>query len=92
MGCWRPSIDSETLSEDPERVFLFVKDKISGMNGDEYVHTDKLSPCSFKQTVGVFGQSLRVSGRPQAAYQSLKAHWRRQLLRMPQGNRDGPGC
>ena len=35
MGSLRPTIDSETLSEDPKRVFQFVKDKISGMNGDE---------------------------------------------------------
>ena len=91
-GCLRPTIDSETLSKDPKRVFQFVKDKISGMNGDEYVPTDKLSPCSLKQTVGVFGKSLRVSGRPQAAHQSLKACLRCQLLRMPQGGRDGHGC
>ena len=82
----------KALSKDPKWVFQFVKDKISGVNGYEYVHTDKLSPWFLKQTVGVFGKSLRVSGGPQAAHQSLKAHWKRQLLRMPQGDRDGPGC
>ena len=92
VGSLRPTIDSETLSEDPKWVFQFVKDKISGMNGCEYVPTDKLSPCSHKKTVGVFGQSLRVSGRPQAAHWSPRAHWRRQLLSMPQDDRDGPGC
>ena len=55
------------------------------------VHTDQLSPCSLKQTVEVFGQSLGVS-QPQVAQQSLKVYRRCQLLRMPQGDRDGPGC
>ena len=31
----RPTIDIETLTKDPKRVVQFVKDKISGMNGDE---------------------------------------------------------
>ena len=91
VGSLRPTIDSETLSEDPKQVFKFVKDKISGMNGYEYVNTDQLSPCSLKQTVEVFGQSLGVS-QPQVAQQSLKVkvYRRCQLLRMPQGDRDGP--
>ena len=52
VGSLRPTIDSETLSEDPKWVFQFVKDKISGMNGCEYVPTDKLSPCSHKKNGG----------------------------------------
>ena len=43
-----------------------------------------LSLYMLKHTVGDFANSLRFSGWPQAAYQSLKAHWRCQLLRMPQ--------
>ena len=42
-------------------------------------------PHKPKHTFGVFAESLRVSGRPKGAHQSLKAHWRCQLLRMPPG-------
>ena len=45
VGCLRPDTDSETLNKDPKWVFQFEKDKISGVNGDEYVHTAKYSPC-----------------------------------------------
>ena len=44
VGSLRPTIDSETLSEDPKWVFQFVKDKIIVVNGDEYVETAKFSP------------------------------------------------
>ena len=92
VGCLRPTTHFETLRKDPEWVFQFVKDKISSLNEDKYVHTAKFSPCELKNVVGVFAQSLRVRCRPQAAYLSLKAHWRRKLLRMTWGDCDGPGC
>ena len=76
VGCLRSTTDSATLIKDPKLVFQFVKDKISSVNGDKYVHTAKSSPCELKHMVGVFIQSLRVSGRPQTAYHGLKAHWR----------------
>ena len=56
------------------------------------VHTTNFGLHKVKHSFGVFAQSLRVSGWPQAANQSLKAHWRRQLLRTPQGDCGGPGC
>ena len=46
------------------------------------VHTANFVLHKLKRPFGVFSQSHKVSGRPQAAYQSLKAHWRCQLLRM----------
>ena len=42
---WRPTTDAETFSKDPKWVFEFLKDKVSGVNGDECVHSTKFSPC-----------------------------------------------
>ena len=68
---------SETLSKDLKWMFEFVNDKISSVSGDEYIHNAYFSPCKLKHKVGVFAQNLIVSGWPQAAYQSQRAHWRR---------------
>ena len=57
IGCLRPTTHFETLRKDPEWVFQFVKDKISCLNEDKYVHTAKFSPCELKNVVGVFAQS-----------------------------------
>ena len=57
VGCLRPTIHFETLRKDPEWVFQFVKDKISSLNEDKYVHTAKFSPCELKNVVGIFAQS-----------------------------------
>ena len=56
-GCLRPTIHFETLREGPEWVFQFVKDKISSLNEDKYVHTAKFPPCELENVVGVFAQS-----------------------------------
>ena len=69
-----------------------VKAKISGVNRDEHAQTNKFFHSSLKHTVDVWGSLLRVSGCPKAGYQSLKAHWRCKLLRMPWGYCGGPGC
>ena len=50
-----------------------------------------VAPHRAKHPFGVFAQSFRVSGRLQIAYQVLKAHWRRRLLRVPQCDCGGPG-
>ena len=60
VGCLRPATDFVTLRKDPKWVFQFVKDKISSVNADKYVHTTKFFPCELKNMVGVFAQSLRV--------------------------------
>ena len=77
---------------DPKLAFQFVKDKISSMNEDKNFHIAYYSSHELKHMVRVFVQSLKVSGRPQTAFPSLKAHERRQLLRMPRGICGEPGC
>ena len=92
IGFLRPTTDFETLRKDPKLVFQFVNDKISSVNGDKYVNITAFPPWELKHMVWVFSQSLKVSGRPQTAYHSQKAHQRRQLLRMPRGDSGGLGC
>ena len=70
----RPTTDFETLRKDPKLVFQFVNDKISSVNGDKYVNITAFPPWELKHMVWVFSQSLKVSGRPQTAYHSQKAH------------------
>ena len=66
--------------------------KFNSMNIFICVHTANFVLHKLKHPFGVFSHSLSVSGRPQAACQSLKAHWRCQLLWMPWGDCGGPGC
>ena len=68
VGCLRPTTDFETLSTVPKWVFEFVKVRISSVNRDEYVHTWNM------YTVEVFTLSLRVRGRPQAAFLKDPVH------------------
>ena len=88
IGFLRPTTDFETLRKDPKLVFQFVNDKISSVN----VNITAFPPWELKHMVWVFSQSLKVSGWPQTAYHSQKAHQRRQLLRMPRGDSGGLGC
>ena len=52
------------------------------------------TPNKPKHALVVFAESLRVSGRLQAAYQGLKAHWRHQKNRrdglIPDGSSNYP--
>ena len=58
-GCLRSTPEFETLRNDPNLVFQFVKDKISSMNEDRNVHIANYYSCELKHIVGVFVQSLR---------------------------------
>ena len=82
----------ETLSKDPNRVFKFPRGKISNINIFISIHSANFVLHKLKHQFWVLSQSLKVSGRPQTAYHSQKAHQRRQLLRMPQGDSGGLGC
>ena len=53
IGCLRPTNDFETLTKDPKLVFQFVKDKISGVNGDRYDNIADFSPWELKH-LGLF--------------------------------------
>ena len=90
VGCFRPTTDSETLRKYHKWVFCFVRSEL----GKKYecVHTADYAPHVLKRPFVLFSQSVRVSGPPQKAYQSPKAHCRRQLLWMPLGDCGGPGC
>ena len=82
----------ETLSKDPNPVFYkFPRGKVSYINIFISIHTANFVIHKLKHQFRVFSQSLKVSGQPPAAYQCLKAHWSRQLLRMPRGDCGGPG-
>ena len=77
-----------------EKIFIYVKNFLSG----GFCSKVKIAACQvFRYTAfGDFfsqnkGQLWAAVTRPQATYQGLKAHWRRQLLRMPQGDGCGPG-
>ena len=83
-GCLRPTTDYEILSKDPNLVFKLTRGKLSIMNIFISAHTGNFVIHKLKHPFGVFAQSLRVSSRPKAAHKSLKAHWKCQLLRMPQ--------
>ena len=82
----------ETLSKYPNHVFKFPLGKISNINISISIHTAYFVLHKMKHQFWVFSQSLKVSGRPQTAYHSQKAHQRRQLLRMPRGDSGGLGC
>ena len=82
----------ETLSKDPNRVFKFPRGKISNINIFSSIHSANFVLHKLKHQFWVLSQSLKVSGRPQTAYHSQKAHQRRQLLRMPRGNSGGLRC
>ena len=79
VGCLRPTTDSETLSKDPHRVFKLTRGQFSDMNIFISVHTANFVLLELKHPLGIFSQSLRVSGRLKAAYQSLRAYLRQQL-------------
>ena len=83
---------SSPLSKDPHCLFELVRGKKSSVNTLIFFYTVKFAPHKPKHIFVVFDQSFKVSGRPEAAYQSLKAHLRRQLLRMPRGECYGPRC
>ena len=85
--CW-----PETLSKDPKHVFKFPRGKNSKINIFISIHTANFVLYKLKYQFWVFSRSLKVSGRPQTAYHSQKAHQRRQLLRMPRGDSSGLGC
>ena len=83
----------ETLSKDPNPVFYkFPRGKVTNINIFISIHTANFVLHKLKHQFWVFSQSLKVSGRPQTAYHSQKAHQRRQLLRMPRGDSGGLGC
>ena len=63
-GSLRPTTEFETLRKDPKLVFQFVKDGISSMNKAANVHIANYSSYELKHMVGVFVQSLKISGRP----------------------------
>ena len=89
--CLRPTTASHPLNKVPHCVFWLVCSKISAMNTFIFFYFANFVPHKPKHTFWVFAESLRVSGRPKAAHQSPKANWRRQLLRMPPGDSEGPG-
>ena len=68
------------------------KSKISEIITFISIHIAYFVLHKLKHQFWVFSQSLKVSGRPQTAYHSQKAHQRRQLLRMPRGDSGGLGC
>ena len=72
-------LEAETLSKDPHRVFKLTGGQFSDMNIFISVHTANFVLHELKHPLGIFAQSLRVSGRLKAAYQSLKAYLRQQL-------------
>ena len=79
----------ETLSKDPNHVFKFPRGKINIFIS---IHTANFVLHKLKHQFWVSSQSFKVSGRPQTAYHSQKAHQKRQLLRMPWGDSGGLGC
>ena len=87
VACLRTTTDSEQRPPRVHSVFIKVmKGKINRLNIFISGHTTNFGLHKVKHSFGVFAQGLRVSGWPQAANQSLKAHWRRQLLRTPRGD------
>ena len=50
-----------------------MKDRIRRMSKYEKAHIALFVPYTLKHTVGDFANSLRFSGWPQAAFQSLKS-------------------
>ena len=91
LKCLRPTTASPHLSKDPHCVLRLVRTKISRMNTCMFFFTANFTPHIPKTH---FGSLLRsqVSGWPPAATQSLKAHWRHQLLWMTLVDCSGPGC
>ena len=87
VDCQRPTTASPHLSKDPYCVL--VRTKISRMNTYRFFFTANFTPLIPKTH---FGYLLRVSCWPQAATQSLKAHWRHQLLWMTLVDCGGSGC
>ena len=75
IGCLRPTSDPETLSKDPHHVYKFTRGKFSSMNIFIFIQTADFVLHKLKYPFRVFSQSLKVSGRLQAAYLSMKAHW-----------------
>ena len=91
IGCLKPTTEFETLRKDPKLVSQFVKDGIISTTKMQMFILLIIPLLKLKHMVGVFVQSLKVSGWPQIASPSLKAHQRCQLLGMPQGICGEPG-
>ena len=80
-------VEANHWPETPNPVFCkFPRGKVSNINIFISIHTANFVLHKLKHQSWVFSQSLKVSSRPQIAYDSQKAHQRRQLLRVPWGN------
>ena len=70
----RPTTDDETLNKDPKWLFELTRGKFSNMDIFIAINTPIFGLYKLKHPFWVFAQSLKVSGRPQAAHQSLETH------------------
>ena len=90
VGCLKPTTDPETLSKDHKGVFWSVRGTMALLkNMNVFIQLI----CSIQVKIQWGACALRSwgSGQSQSPYQGLKPHWRRHILRMPQGNCDRPG-